>query len=124
MTHFVMQRDRVVATLAGQMFDFKKGEPVYVAPGAQREVMNAGAVPVEEGFVLAEDAPAVTVAVHGEDRKKIILSVFEKLVERNERGDFDAGSKPSVKTVSQLAGFQVDAKERNTLWVEFMEPDA
>lgn len=124
MANFIMQRDRVVYCDSGHVVAFKKGEPVYVPPPAHQSVMAVGAMPVDEDFSLAgADAPPVIKHVGGDDRKAAVFSAFAQLVKRNARGDFDAGGKPTTKLVAQLAGFEIDAKERNTLWDEFMKQD-
>lgn len=120
MPEMVMQRDKTVACLSGHIIPFKKGEPIFVPPGAVAECMAVGAVPTED---LPEEPEAVagTAPADPLERKALILKAFEALRERNQRGDFDAAGKPHPKAVSAIVGFTVESRERNTVWTEYME---
>ena len=107
------------------MVQFKKGEPTYVPPAARRYVMEVGATPVDTGEDHSQEDPTSSLPQEpsGEDREKAVFKVFEALVARDKRGDFDAAGKPTPKVISQLVGFEIDAKERNALWQAFLRKD-
>lgn len=121
MPEMIMQRDKTVACLSGHIIPFKKGEAIYVPPGAVAECMAVGAVPLEDALVEDDENKAPPLVTDPAERKRLILEAFETLRKRDARGDFDAGGKPHPKAVSQLVGFTVDSKERNAIWTEHME---
>lgn len=120
MPQFVMNRDRIVPTLSGHCIRFKKDEPTHVPAHLVSEVMNAGAVPVEE-LPEEETVRAETGENDPALRKQKILEAFAAMAARNQRGDFDAAGRPHPKPLSALCGFRVDAKERDRVWEEYME---
>jgi hypothetical protein len=118
---FTMPVDRTVSTRLGHAIQFKKGEPTHVPKECWREVQAAGAVPEDaEGAVEKDVAPPPQVTDTA-DRKDAIFSAFEMLVEANKREDFTAAGIPKTSSVSALTGFEIDSKERDTLWIEFSQ---
>jgi hypothetical protein len=112
---FVLQQDRVVATLKGHSIAFTKGKPVYVPKVVQPDVIAVGAVPADgSDFVLEEDKTKAPVLP--EDREPAIRAAIAMLKERNERGDFTAAGQPDAKAVAELTGFKVQAKEISVIW--------
>jgi hypothetical protein len=107
------------------MLGFRKGEPLDVPNIAVAEAMAVGAVPVD-GEVLPEEVENKGLPPEATDpikRKESIVEAFKLLVERNERGDFDAAGKPHVAALTTILGFKVEVKERNAVWNEFMTKD-
>lgn len=56
-------------------------------------------------------------------RKEKILAAFKMLKERGQRENFLANGVPHLKPLSGATGFRVTASERDTAWVEFMDPE-
>jgi hypothetical protein len=123
MPYLTMARDRVVSTLSGHVIRFTKDDPTLVPPAAVAECMQKGAIPFDgEEIPDSDDENHIPQApgssLDPASRKQAIVDAINKLVARDQRGDFDASGKPAAKMVSQLAGFHVDAKERNAVWAE------
>lgn len=115
---FVMQRDRVVPTLFGQAFGFKKGVPLEVPQIAWEVVQAAGAMPVDELPTEEEGAPVVP---QGEARVAALTEAVEKIVKRGARDDFTASGSPHAAALSKEVGFPVDAKERDAIWLRVQQ---
>jgi hypothetical protein len=122
---FILNRNKVVTSLLGHAIEFKKGEPTHVPKEMWNDVIAVGAVPeheIEEEVV--KQAPVLT----GEERKEMIFAAFTVLVEKNEREAFTGNGSPHIRSLADITGFPVDAKERDTLWAEFRQlhanPDA
>jgi hypothetical protein len=111
--NFIMPRDRVVVSKMGRAYEFKKGEPLHVAPMCWDEVIAAGAVPEDE--LPADDAKDIK-APQGPERAALIKEAIEKMVLRGQREDFGANGAPNAAALSAMVGFTVDAKERDGAW--------
>lgn len=121
---FVMAVDKVVGTVYGHAIDFKAGEPTHVPKECWKAVREQGAVPEDEIVVeKATATPVVKQVVTEEvaDRKPAVFAAFKKLVEENKRGTFTAAGVPTDKVMEKLLGFELHAKERDALWVEFKQ---
>lgn len=122
---FQLNRNRVVTSLLGHSIEFKKGELVHVPKEMYQDVIAVGAIPeteIEE--VVEKKAPVLT----GAERKEVVFQAFTALVEKNEREAFTGNGSPHIRAVADIAGFPIDAKERDVLWAEFRQlhanPDA
>ena len=116
---FMMPRNRVISFKMGHTIDFKKGELVHVPPECYDEAISLGGVPEHEIEETPQDAnarPADPLKA-----KKAIFDAFTEIKLRNDTKDFTAGGVPHPKTLLRVLGWQVDAKERDTLWSEFMQ---
>lgn len=116
---FMLHKDKVVATPHGHTIDFKKGVLTHVPKEAWAAVTAVGAIPeseLPEDEVQKNDEPA-----DPGERKEQIFAAFTQLVEKNERESFTGTGAPTGKAVSDIVGFSVDAKERDTLWAEFRQ---
>lgn len=126
MPYLVLSRDRTIPTLSGHIIKFKKDDPTYVPPPAVAECMGKGASPFE-GEEVPESSDDNEIpqppseSIDPTARRAAIVEAIGTLVARNTRGDFDASGKPHPKAISQLVGFTVDARERNTVWTELQE---
>lgn len=120
MPYFTLHRDYILRTTKGHSIEFKKGQKAWVPPMCVPDVVAIGAVAdnAEDGDVLpAEVAPQRF--IEGAEREKLIHDAFEKLIARNERGDFTASGMPHAKKVEAIVGFEVSNKERDTAWMAF-----
>lgn len=118
----IPHRDRVVPTVHGHVFAFKKGEPLSVPYSCWEIVQAAGAVPVAE---LPDSKPPSGDAPVGEERELLIMAAFEQLVASGDRNAFTAGGLPNIKALERAVGFDVDSNERDDLWAKFnrVDPD-
>lgn len=116
---FVMQRNRVVASVMGLAIEFEKGVPVSVPPYMYNEVIAAGAVPESE---LSDDELKTgnpDEPIDPAKRKAAVIDAFNLIVLRNVREEFTAGGMPHQSVLAKELGWSVSAKERDVLWAEF-----
>lgn len=112
--NFILNRDRVVASLCGRSVEFKKGVPTYVPPAMHKDVIAIGAVPEDELPDDEKKAPEMT----AEERKAKITEAMKTMLAENKREDFTATGIPHNKALSTRVGFAVDARERDAVWGE------
>lgn len=118
-TLFSMQRDRTVTSTLGHTIHFEKDKPTHVPREMWAAVQEAGAVPVED---LPEDQKKVDNApIDQAEREMLIFAAFEQMVTANKRGDFTATGTPNRKPLEKIVGFEIDDKERDTMWVKFQQ---
>lgn len=116
---FMLPRNRTIASTCGISIEFKKGELHLVPPAMFDEVIAAGGVPEHE--LDEEDLPKKTNTPEAlAARKEALFKVFDDVVLRNVREEFTAGGMPHNRVLSEKLGWSVDAKERDTAWVEYM----
>lgn len=84
-----------------------------------REAVAKGCIPVVEGQDVQE--VAVQADAPGFDRRAVILDAMETLVQGENPADFIGDGRPDVRAVSRVAGFQITAEERDTLWTDLSE---
>lgn len=111
---FIMSRDRTIATRTGHCIAFKKGEPVYVPPGAWAEVQAAGAVPEED---IPETPPSKnTPPASPEARAEQLALAIQQLLEGGRREDFTGGGLPHAKALAAILGWTPTNDERTAAW--------
>lgn len=120
---FVMPIDKVVATDKGHTVEFAKNVPTHVPKECWPAVQAAGAVPVDQEAVAAEQArkPKDTAPDDPSERKLLVRAAFEQMVAANKREDFTGSGTPQIKAIEKIVGFEIDAKERDVLWLEFQQ---
>lgn len=118
---FTMAVSKTVATPFGHAIRFEAGVPTHVPKECWRTVQEHGAVPEDQETVNAVPAAKPESPDDPLVRAAKINEVFTTMVERNKREDFTGSGMPRVEVISQLAGFDVDAKERDTMWGEFVQ---
>lgn len=120
MPYFTLHRDYILRTNKGHSIEFRKGEKAWVPPMCVPDVVAIGAVSEvkEDGDILPADQAPVRF-IEGSEREAVIHAAFEKLIARNERGDFTASGLPHVKKVEDIVGFEVTNKERDAAWMAF-----
>ena len=121
---FVMQRNRTISSTSGHAIEFKKGEPTHVPPSMYEEVMAAGAVPEEELDLEPKTADEIVEPMEPGARQAAIFAAFEKITLRGQREDFTASGAPHAKALSNILGWTIQNKERDTVWTAFKTRDA
>lgn len=116
---FVMHRNRTIVSTSGHAIEFIKGELVHVPPSMYEEVMAAGAVPEEELDLDPKTNPEVMEPQDPTTRQKAIFGAMETISLRGKREDFTAAGSPHAKVISEILGWTVHNKERDTAWVAF-----
>lgn len=120
---FVLNRNRVVASVHGHVINFIKGEPTHVPPEMYQEVIAVGGVPEDDVDLDPPKRSAVNEPVDPVEREAALFAAFEALVLRNKREDFTAGGQPHPKALARELGWQVSNKERDLTWVKFQTAD-
>lgn len=115
--HFILNRDKDIASTTGRSVSFKKDVPTFVPPQMHKEVLALGAEPTED---LPEDtnAPVSKAPEDQDERDRQIRDAIEALTLANNRDDFNAGGKPNLKPLSDFVGWTVSAKERDRVLAE------
>lgn len=120
----VMNRDITVSGLSGHAIAFKKNIPVHVPPEMMEDVMAKGAIPAEgQEMPEVEEKKPVSVPV-GIRRKEVFFEEFGKMVDENNRNDFNAHGVPKSTVMKNNLGFHVDSIEVRDLWNEYKERKA
>lgn len=113
----VLNRSYTLISTKGYAVRFEKGKPVHVPPPVYAEAIAIGAQP-EDGSDpnVLDDEVKDTAPTDSVERLAKVSEAIEKLVARNAREDFTAAGAPSVRAVSQEAGFRVDVREISAAW--------
>lgn len=119
MPYYVLNRNfNFHSTLGGA--SFVKGEPTWVIPEIEKQVIAIGAVRADGDTPdVLEDAPKLPQAPVGADRENELFAAFDLLAERNESRDFTAQGVPTVKSVEKITGFDVDKLEVVDAWAAY-----
>ena len=120
---FVMHRNRTIVSTSGHAIEFKKGELTHVPPAMYEQVMASGAVPEEELEEPKEGELVQEPEVGSNARRDAVYAAFEKLTLRGQREDFTASGAPHAKSLSNVLGWRIENKERDTLWTAFKIKD-
>ena len=113
-----MSTQTVVST-SGRSQKFIKGEPTWAPPQMHAELIAKGIVPTE-------DIPEIVVTgvrepQGSEERETAIMEVYEKLVLKGSRKDFTGTGSPHLAVLKSELGWEVAAKERDTVWHKFQQ---
>jgi len=125
MPEYVLNRNYTHRSVHGHIINFVKGQPAWVPPILERDVTQFGAEPVSGDRVdLLDDLPARESEPSGEYRRALLLTAFEQLEARNQRGDFTGQGRPHPKALEKILGFEVGVRERDDVWEEHMNRKA
>lgn len=116
---FVLHRNLTVPSTMGHTIEFKKGEPTHVPKEMWKDVQAVGAVPEDE--LDNDEVKPPVIVIDPEDRKAMIFAAMKQIVEKGEREAFTGNGSPHAKVISEIAGFAIDAKERDAMWIEFRQ---
>lgn len=120
---YIAPRDMTVASLSGRSVEFKKGVPTYAPDQMHAELIAKGIVPAE-AIPDPEPNDEPQAPIVPAERQAAVFASFEKLVLRNKRGDFAGTGAPHAAVLSKDLGWDIDGKERDTLWQAFQETKA
>ncbi len=122
--NYIAPRNMTVTSLSGRSVEFKKGEPTPAPPQMHQELIAKGIVPENE----VEDEPVDEKTRGPEDvaaREAAFFAAFEAMVLKNDRKAFTAGGTPHAAALAKELGWtEVDAKERDAVWVKFQASKA
>ncbi len=108
----------------GHAIKFEKGVPCQVPPIVQAEALAIGAE-YEDGKGVAEpDVTADNAPTDPGTRLKDILAAINKLVARNDAGDFTAANSPKVESVTKILNYRVASREIATAWQTYHDANA
>ncbi len=116
MPEFILNRNYSLRSVHGRVIDFKKGEPAWVPPMCVVEAVAIGAEQVGGKAEVLPAEAAVPAELTADERQAAVFAAFKTMIGRNVRSDFTAAGLPHTAAVSKLAGFEIEAKERDALW--------
>lgn len=118
MPFFTLHRDHVLRTTKGHSIGFVKGVKTWVPDLCVPDAVSIGAVPDSEVDVIG-DLNKPVAHMSPQEREAKVFVAFESMVARGERYDFTASGVPHAKRLSDLCGFDITNKERDTMWQAF-----
>lgn len=121
MPEYVLNRNYTLASLAGRVISFKKGEPVWVPPEVEKEALMIGATPVDGHKDILDPEVEAPKPLEAGERLEAINKAYATMKARDVRGDFTAQGVPSTKVLEKLVGFEVASKERDETWQAYRE---
>ena len=124
MPFFTLHRNYSMSTTAGYVIDFKKGEATWVPPACVPVAVSIGAQPVDATIAdvdILPPEPKASVALTPEQKQKLFSDAFEKMLLRNNRGDFTASGLPHLKQLETVLGVPVSQQERDEYWTKYNE---
>lgn len=119
MPDYILNRNYLHRSTQGFTIKFEKGQPVYVPPLCEREVVAFGAERVEGDNPDVLDDEQKPQELGAVERRDAILSVIAEMVERNDSKDFTGAGVPNVKAVDKRVPFSPDKSEVLEAWEEF-----
>ena len=120
---YVLNRNYTLRSTYGRIVNFVKGEPVWVVPEVEKEALTIGAQPTDGPKDVLDPEILPDPPLSPDEREAKYFAAFKKLETRNERGDFSGQGLPALKIVQSLVGFQVDVRERDTMWRKYKKLD-
>lgn len=119
MPEYVLQRNHTHRSTLG-VISFTKGEPAWVPPIMEKEIIAIGGERVDGDKPDVLDPEKVEeVPLSFQDRRTAIFAAFELISERNESKDFTGAGVPTVKSVEKITEFDVDRNELVEFWGEY-----
>jgi hypothetical protein len=120
MPMFTLHRNFLLRTTKGHTVRFTKDQPTYVPPACVEDAVAIGAQAVNEadGDVLGAEPQEIILTAA--ERKQKIREAIEVMMRRQERSDFTGNGMPNAKKIMALAGFEVNSKERDSVWNEIV----
>lgn len=122
MPFFTLHRNYSMSTTTGHVIDFKKDEATWVPNVCISIAIGIGARPVDATIAEVDVLPAEVKAsapMTSEQKQKLFSDAFEKMLLRNNRGDFTASGLPHLKQLETLLGFPVSQQERDEYWDKY-----
>lgn len=119
---FVLNRNHTHRSLTGKVIRFEKGEPRPVPFDLIQEVIGFGATRVngDNGDGFTDDEKLIPGEPTGPERDALLIAAFEELIAKNDPNDFGANNRPKASAVKEVSGLNVDAKERDRIWMIYM----
>lgn len=117
---YVLNRNYLHRSLMGHTISFEKGQPAYVPPECEKEVVAFGAecVDAEAPDVLEPEKKAAR-ELSLDERKEELFAAFDLIAEKNDSKEFTAQGVPTVKAVERITGFDVEKTEVVEAWGEW-----
>ena len=119
MPNYILKRDYTHRSVTG-VVSFKKGEPTWVVPAMEKEIIAIGGERVDgETPEVLDPAAQVIVPLSAQERRDELFTAFQMLTEKNDSKDFTGAGVPTIKAVEKIVSFDVDRTEIVELWGEF-----
>lgn len=121
MPTFKLNRNFTLRSTLGHIINFEADKETHVPPALVKEALSIGAEEVGGKTKVLDDETPENVIPSGDERNELIFKAMAALIEKNEREDFTGSGAPQVTAIEKIVGFDIDAKERDKLWVEYRE---
>lgn len=119
MPNYILNRTHTHRSTLG-VVSFIKGEPAWVIPAMEREVVAIGAIREDGQEVELLDAETPLKHVpQGLERTDELYAAFELIIQRNDAKDFTGSGTPTVKAVEKIVDFDVERTEVAEAWAEY-----
>lgn len=120
MPNYILNRTHTHRSING-VVSFEKGQPAWVIPLLEREVVAIGAVRAdgEDGVELLDPVKQAPQPMSADQRLDELHAAFGLLIERNDSKDFTGAGSPTVKAVEKIIGFDTDRSEIEGAWAEY-----
>ncbi len=119
---YTLNRNYTHRSLLGHCIQFIKGEPCFVPPLCETEVLAFGAERVDgDAPSVLGPEPVADKPLSQEERVAEISKAFQSIGSRNDSKDFTGQGVPTVKAVEKLVSFDVDRFELAALWGKLKE---
>jgi hypothetical protein len=120
MPQYVLNRDYTLRSTMGHTVEFRKGEPVYVPPLIEREVIAIGGECADgDGADPLEGVGNQPAEMSFEELTMKMEAAFKVIVERNDAKEFTGQGVPTVKAVERIIGVDIDRADLMSAWAEF-----
>jgi hypothetical protein len=113
-TEMTLNRDFTIGSTLGHRIRFAKGEVTRVPDIMIEEVIAIGAERVDGKDHFAELAKQTgkVQPMSPDARYVAVQEALKQVIDKNNRDDFTAAGNPSLKALSNIAGFKVDKNEQ------------
>lgn len=124
MPFFTLHRTHTLRTTKGHTISFVKGEPAWVPPMCVPDAVAIGAVAQDEAVDVLGEEKAPPVQLNADERQAKLFAAFETMLSRTERSDFTASGLPHAKKLTEMVGFDVGNRERDSAWQAYTQAKA
>lgn len=102
------------------VISFQKGEPAFVPPYMEKEIIAIGGDRVDGDTPDVLDPEKVLPPpLSHQEREDELYGAFALLIDRNDSKDFTGAGTPTIKAVEKIIGFDVDKVEIADMWAKY-----
>lgn len=119
MPNYILNRNHTHRSLFG-VVSFVKGEPSWVIPALEKEIIAIGGERADGTVVDPLDPETVEKApLSPQEREDELYAAFGLLIERNDSKDFTGAGTPKVASIEKIVEFNTDRSEIEGYWAAY-----